>query len=43
VSVSPAFDVLATGTFLKKKFFGLMDNAILEELQKPFLNKRYAC
>jgi predicted alpha/beta-fold hydrolase len=41
VSVSGAFDILATGIQLKYETFGIYDWYIKTNLQKPFLKKRF--
>jgi len=41
VSLSPAFDVLASGVTLKYTAMGMIDRVMLGDLKLPFLSKRY--
>lgn len=41
VSISPAFDVLASGVTLKHTCMGMIDSVMLSDLKLNFLSKRY--
>lgn len=41
VSISPAFDVLASGVTLKYTCMGMIDSVMLGDLKLNFLSKRY--
>ena len=41
MSISPAFDVLASGVTLKYTAGGLIDSSLLGDLKVPFVSKRY--